>query len=137
MTLLRKQLESARREYETVRYGGDLVREVLSPPLRLRGGYVLGVILTGAIAASTFLGAMLPHQLLMPATSHPRMPLAREFQFPQKMPFAMPSIPALPRMAPHMSLREMAPSLVPPGGWHLPSLEDFHLPALFDNSGHA
>ena len=137
MTLFRKQFESARREYRLIRYEGDLARELLSPALRFRGGYILGAILTGAIAASALLAVTLPHQLLLPAISHPQMPLAREFQFPQKMPFAMPTVPTLPRMAPHMSLREMAPSLVPSGGWHLPSLEDLHLSDLFDSSGHA
>jgi len=120
-----------------MRYLGDLQHEVLAPPLRLRGGYILAAILTTAIAASTLLMTALPRQMLMPASSHPQMPLVRDFQIPQKMPFAMPSVPTLPRMAPHMSLREMAPSLVPSGGWHLPSLEDLHVPQFFGPADHA
>ena len=101
---------------------------MLSPPLQFRGGYVLGAILTSAIAASTMLAVMLPRPMLMPASTRARMSIVQEFQVPQKMPFGLPSVPGLPRMAPHMSLREMAPSMVPAEGWHLPSLEDLRMP---------
>jgi hypothetical protein len=139
MTILRKQLDAARREYQSIRYPGDLAVRFLSQPMRFRGPFLLGALTTGAIAAAAILSMMLTHPMLTPAASHSHslMPLVKNFSLPTKMPFEMPSIPPLPGMPTHLSLRVMTPTLTPFEGLHLPSLDDIQIPLFSDNPGHA
>jgi hypothetical protein len=139
MSVLRKQLDSARREYQSIRYPGNLAIRLLSQPMRLRGHFLLGALTTGAIAAAAVLSMMLTRPMLTPAASHSHslMPLVKNFTLPTKMPFDMPSIPSLPGMPTHLSFRVMAPTLTPFEGLHLPSLDDIQIPMFSDNPGHA
>jgi len=139
MTPLRQQFESARRAYAAIRYPGDLAADVLSPRVQFRGTLYLGAIATGAIAAAAMLAMMLAHPMLTPAASHSHslMPLVKNLSLPNKMPFEMPSIPAIPGMPTNLSLHQMAPSLMPFNGLHLPSLDNIQIPFFSDGREHA
>jgi len=142
MTPLRNQLEAARREYQSIRYDGDLPRENLSPAARWRGMFLMGAFGAGAIAAAAMFATLVARPLLTPAASHPQtsVPMVRMIKLPSKLDIdipSMPRMPSIPGMPSHLSLREMAPSLVPPEGLHLPSLDEIHMPTMFESREHA
>lgn len=139
MSPLREQLQSARREYESIRFPGDLSRQVFLPPVRPRGTFLLTTLGAGAAAAAAVLATLLARPVLTPAASHSRsyVPLVKEIRMPSQMNFELPSLPSVPGMPSHLSLREMAPSLVPPDGIELPSLDDLRVPTFSDNPEHA
>lgn len=134
MTRRFDDLRAARGAYRKLRYPGDLPGEMLETEISFRGRMFIGTIAGGAIAAVLVLGAMLSRP--MPGGSHARpfLPLVQDIELPRTMRFEMP---AIPKLAPHMSLREMAPSLVPAEGVHLPSLDDLKRSFMPSSSGRA
>jgi hypothetical protein len=125
MTPLREQLKRYRSEYDSIIYPGDLGREMLSPRMRMRNMFVLGLLGTSAVAAAAVVAAILARPLMMPASSHPQpyLPIVKEIHLPEKMQFNLPSIPSLPGIPTNLSLRDFSNSLLPQG-LRVPFLED-------------
>jgi hypothetical protein len=135
MTGLRIQLQSSRNEYRSISYPGDLPSEIL--PLRIgwRNRFVVGALGAGAVAAAAVVAAVLGRPLMTPDSpgSQPYMPIVKEIHLPQRMQFDLPTLPSVPGIPSNLSLREIAPPLMPSDGLHLPSLNDFHWPQSHDS----
>jgi hypothetical protein len=124
MTPLRKQLQQAREEYLAARYPGDLASELL-PPARSRNWRIVGLIATGAIAASIIvfvsLHAMKPTKPIQLAGRPMTTPAAS-----QDVGFAAPSIAITPNSVDAIPSMPMTPSAM---DLSLPSM-DLSMPAM-------
>ena len=137
MTPLRKQLRSARNEYEMALYPGDLAAELLPPRISWPGSLLLGALGAGAIAAAAMLASFVGRPMFVPASTNSRalMPVVRQMPLPPRMDFSLPSLPSLP--VPNFSLRLSLPPIGVPDGLRLPPLEKMRLPKFPDTLEHA
>lgn len=122
MSFLREEFATARREYEAVRYPGDLPHDLLAPRMRWRGIVLLGAMGASAVAAAAVVAALLLRPLLAPTNSQPRpyLPLVKEMDLPQKLQFEFPSLPSIPGVPDNLSLRSVTPDLGVPSDWRIP-----------------
>jgi hypothetical protein len=135
MPHLRKELDSARREYHAIRYAGDLAHQLLPARLRFRSLAIVGSLGAGGIAAAALIGALLLRPLVLPGSSQlgGQLALGEARQITTDLKLVLPPLPNLPV---DVSLQSR-PAPDAPAGWRLPSWDDLHLPDFSQSSEHA
>ena len=124
MSSLREQLLTARREYDAVRYPGDLVVH-LPTEHRLRAAKVPGI---GAVAAAIVLGLMLARPALRPAPTRQlaSRPAANVILPRPNVRLELPSIPPMRAVTAGFVTTPPVQSIPVPRELRLPSFSGVH-----------
>jgi len=130
MTSLRQQLLTAGREYDAVRYPGDLAAELLRSRSRPARG--LTVPAAGAVAAAIILGAMLARPAFSPVPTQQRasLPLVSQVPSGPTLRFALPSIPPLPGLSSHLAVVPTGRPISAPREFRLPPFSGIQPPTF-------
>jgi hypothetical protein len=135
MTPFREEIQAARREYQAIRYPGELSRQLLAPKMRWKHILVFGSAGLGGIAAAAVVAALMFRPLLMPSpNSGSHLPLVQDMGLAKGLKFAIPRLPGVPD---DLSLRALEPDGQSPSQMHLPLWDDLHLPHFTPSSEHA
>lgn len=128
MSSLREQLLTARREYEAVRYPGDLAAD-LPPPRSGRTPKVPGI---SAVAAAIVLGLILarPPMLPVPPGQVASRPTSRQVVSRQDARLVLPSIPPMPAVTASFAIPPAVQRISAPRELRLPHFPGIHLPAF-------
>jgi hypothetical protein len=135
MPHLRQELDAARREYQTVRYAGDLAHQLLPARLRLRSLAIFGSLGASGIAAAALIGALLLRPLALPGSSRlgGQLAVGQARHITTDLKWVLPPLPNLPANV----MVQSRPATDAPTGWRLPSWDDLHLPDFSQSSEHA
>lgn len=136
MTPFREELQAARREYQAIRYPGELSRQLPAPRMRWKNIAVFGSVSLGSVAAAAVVAALMLRPLMMPTSPHSgaHLPLMENAGLAKDLKFAIPPLPGVPD---DLSLRDLEPDGQSPSELHVPSWDDLHLPHFTQASEHA
>lgn len=130
MTPLRQDIADARREYDAIRYPGDISRQLLPARMRIRwkNWLIFSGLSASGVAAAAVVAAMMLRPLLMPAVSKssPYLQIVKNIPLASELEVAIHSLP------------DVMPSRSEPAeGFRVPIWDDLQWPDLFPSSEHA